>query len=335
MQSARNILLVGSVPFATAEAVFENCAHLLGDKVRRLPDGETGARTNWIMWQRRLVADNPGLEPLASDPGFPAPRFRVKPGVNKVEFANLGYADAALQSYAAFRTLKRRGKIGLKHKFMVALPTPLAVVAAYIEPDSQALVEPAYQARLLTELGMILNAVPHDELAVQWDIAIEFAILEGLRFVHFKNAKEGILDRLVALSEAVPSGVELGLHLCYGDSGHKHFKEPDDTKLMVEISNVLAQRIKRRIDWLHMPVPRNRADDAFFAPLKDLKLQPTTELFLGLVHMTDGLEGTKKRMATASKYCASYGVATECGLGRRKPETLPELFKIHLDAASA
>lgn len=333
MNPMRNILLVGSVPFSSAETVFENCAHLLGDKIRRLPDGETGARTNWIMWQRKLVANTPGLEPLESDPGFPAPRFRVKPGVTKIEFDNLGYADAALDSYATFRTLKRRGKVGLKHRFMVALPTPLAVVAAYIEPGSQTIVEPAYQARMLAELNMIMNAVPHDELAIQWDIAIEFAVLEGLRFVHFKNAREGILDRLVALGNAVPSSIELGLHLCYGDSGHKHFKEPDDTKLMVEISNVLSERIARRIDWLHMPVPRERSDDAFFAPLKNLKLQPSTELFLGLVHMTGGLDGTKKRMATASKYFKSYGIATECGLGRRKPEALPELFKIHLDAA--
>ncbi|MGH8702107.1 MAG: hypothetical protein ACREVR_13175 [Burkholderiales bacterium] len=34
----------------------------------------------------------------------------------------------------------------------------------------------------------------------------------------------------------------------------------------------------RRVDWVHMPVPRGRSDEAYFAPLDGLKLQPETEL---------------------------------------------------------
>jgi len=38
-----------------------------------------------------------------------------------------------------------------------------------------------------------------------------------------------VTERLLGLGEAVPETVELGYHLCYGDSRHKHFKEPTDT----------------------------------------------------------------------------------------------------------
>ena len=44
------------------------------------------------------------------------------------------------------------------------------------------------------------------------------------------------MDVLVAaiarVSEHVPAEAELGLHLCYGDPGHKHVVESKDTKLM-------------------------------------------------------------------------------------------------------
>ena len=78
-----------------------------------------------------------------------------------------------------------------------------------------------------------------------------------------------------------------------------------------------------------MPVPRNRADDAYFAPLRQLKLNPETELCLGLVHHTDGVEGSKRRLETARRYTSNFSIATECGFGRRDPATIPELLHIH------
>ena len=84
-----------------------------------------------------------------------------------------------------------------------------------------------------------------------------------------------------------------------------------------------------------MPVPIDRSDDAYFAPLADLKLQAGTELFLGCVHAGDGVEGTRKRIAAASRHVSAFGIATECGMGRCKtPEVVTELLQIHADAAS-
>ena len=82
-----------------------------------------------------------------------------------------------------------------------------------------------------------------------------------------------------------------------------------------------------------MPVPRNRSDAAYFEPLRRLELRPETELCLGLVHHTDGVEGTKKRLATAKRYAANFSIGTECGFGRRDPRTIPELLRIHAAVA--
>ena len=102
---------------------------------------------------------------------------------------------------------------------------------------------------------------------------------------------------------------------------------------MVDLANRLAAGIERSIDWIHMPVPVERDDEAYFAPLGDLALKPATKLFLGLIHDTDGVDGTRRRMATADRFFSGYGVATECGFGRRPPETVGPLLDIHAAVA--
>ncbi len=82
-----------------------------------------------------------------------------------------------------------------------------------------------------------------------------------------------------------------------------------------------------------MPVPRDRTDNAYFAALRNLALHPETEIYLGLVHYTDGVEGTVGRIEAAQRAIADFGVATECGMGRRPPETIPDLLKIHAQVA--
>jgi hypothetical protein len=102
---------------------------------------------------------------------------------------------------------------------------------------------------------------------------------------------------------------------------------------MVEFANRVCGQIRRPVQLIHMPVPRNRDDDAYFEPLRNLKLRPETGLCLGLVHYTDGLEGTRRRLATARKYAPVFSVGTECGFGRRDPKTIPELLRIHAQIA--
>src|SRR3546814_8069649 len=65
-------------------------------------------------------------------------------------------------------------------RFMVALPTPFAPMMSFIEPGSFEAIEPLYGAAMRRELNEVLAAVPADQLAIQWDAALEFAVLEGV-----------------------------------------------------------------------------------------------------------------------------------------------------------
>ncbi len=330
--------LVGSVHLENADEVFRTASSILGERLRRIPDGETGVRTNWIGWQIEFLARNPNFEVIPPDPGSYAPlpsvKLRSPMSSDDITFDNLGYADAALASYALFSQLKQEGVLPAHYRFQVSLPTPLAPVSAFVVSEDQAIVEPAYERAMLAELDRITNVIPHDQLAIQWDVAIEFGLWERTTFTHANGLKEQIIEKLVRLGNHVVDDVELGYHLCYGDAGHKHFIEPKDTANLVEVANAISAGVKRQINWIHMPLPRNRDDDAYFAPLRNLHLHPETELYLGLVHYTDGVEGTQRRIAAAQKVIADFGVATECGFGRRASETIPELLRIHSEVSA-
>jgi hypothetical protein len=300
--------------------------------LKRLPDGETGARTNWIAWQGAVFAGMGALEAEEVAGGYiRRPKFRLRPGVDAttLAFPPLGYAREALASYAEFARAKDEGTIPAHLRFLVCLPTPLAPLHSYVLPESMAALEAPYERALLAELAQLTATIPPAELAIQWDTAIEFAILEGVMPTFYADPAADILARLTRWGNAVPRGVELGFHLCYGDSGHKHFKEPRDSAKLVEVANHLAAHLARPLDWLHLPVPRARDDAAYYAPLAGLALTPATELYLGLLHRTDGAAGTARRIAAAARVVPRFGIATECGLGRRDPATIDELLALH------
>jgi hypothetical protein len=142
-----------------------------------------------------------------------------------------------------------------------------------------------------------------------------------------------LIRRLVRLGDAVPEGVELGYHLCYGSMNNKHWQEPEDLSKCVWVANKLAGGITRAIDWMHMPVPIDRADDAYYRPLSDLALGSETELFLGLIHLSDGTTGATKRAAVAKKFRGRFGLAAECGFGRMSEAEIRPLMTLHADLA--
>ena len=333
VRAASGAHLVGSVPLASPEAVFRAVADEIGDRLRRIPDGETGPRSDWIVWQLPVFTTQRQLEVVPPGPSSwrPLPRVRLTDGARaeSVTFGALGYADAALSSYRVFARLKRDGVVPVACRFQVCLPTPLAPISAFVVPEHQELLEPVYEEQLLGELRSILQEVPHDQLAIQWDTNFEFGMLEGVFPVWFGDIKGGILERLLRISRHVPPDVQIGYHLCYGDVQHRHFKEPADAGKLVEIANALAASLGRPLNWIHLPVPRERLDEAYYAPLRDLRLRPESELYLGLIHHTDGVEGTHRRIEVAHRFVSEFGVATECGWGRRPAATIPDLLRIH------
>lgn len=343
-------LLVGSINLPDAETTIRAAAAQLGDRLRRIPDGEVGERFHWIVFQPDRLAVTPGLERVGAEPillrGLDLRPLRLAAGVTaaELELPSLGYAAAAAESYAVFARLRAEGAVPAGTRFQVSLPTPVALIASFVDPADRAAFEPVYEAALHRELAEILAAVPHADLAIQWDCALEFALIEAAAAPGrlgpgiapwFDDVWGGVLDRAARQAALVPAGVELGFHLCYGDVGERHFVEPSDAGALVRFASGLLDRVPRPITWLHLPVPIERSDDAYFAPLAGLALPAGTELYLGLVHREDGAAGAAARIETALRHAPAFGVATECGFGRAPEGTAAPLFAAHREVTAA
>ncbi|NQU71923.1 MAG: hypothetical protein HQ514_15320 [Rhodospirillales bacterium] len=340
-----NIHIVGSVPLADAETVFGTIGRTLGSKVLRIPDGETGDRLDWISWLAGLFDAHPDFERVERDflvhaQATAMPSFRLKPGASAatLEFGPLGYAANAARSHEIFARLKIAGAIPAHCRFQIDLVPAHTIIRTFVHEDDQEAVEPAYDAALRREIDAVAKIAPHDQLAIQFDVASAvFYRLEKGEATRYGATKADMLDsfsrEMIGLGDCVPGGVDLIYHLCYGDNKHRHSIEPTDTADMTAFANLISRGISRPIQLFHMPVPRDRSDDDYFAPLTDLALRPETRVSLGLVHHTDGVAGTRRRMATAEKFLPEFLIATECGFGRRAPETIPELLRIHAEIA--
>jgi hypothetical protein len=342
---ARNVHLVGSVGLDGVEDVFRVAGGLLGARLKRIPDGEPGGRRVWISWQYPVLLANPFLEnderaPLpARGPGLK--RFRIAAGCTPetVRFGELGYAREARASYQDFLAARARHEIAATTRFQVCLPTPINVIGSTCAADAILDIEPAYEAAMRREVEAICRAIPHGDLCLQWDMVREIIWWDGRlaqqQPAPFADIEDQVMQRLARLCGIVPPAVELGFHICYGDWGGRHHIQPADMGKMVELSNAIGAAAPRAIDYFHMPVPIDRDDEAYFAPLRDLKPKGATEFYLGLLHLGDGIEGAQRRMKAARSFIENYGIATECGLGRMKtPDTVTQILQLYAGASA-
>jgi hypothetical protein len=332
--------LVGSIGLDGVEDVFSTVGPLLGRRLRRIPDGEPGPRRLWVSFQYPLLRSSPFLRPdpsgaLRKTSGFPLLCLAEDAGPKDVSFGELGYAREARASYLDFVAARHRGDIAPGIRFQVCLPTPMSVVYAFCTARDVAAIEAAYETAMVREVSAICRHIPHPDLCIQWDVCHDMIIWDGQpqdQFPLVNSSKREIAARIARICASIPDDVELGFHLCYGDFGGKHFFDPVTARRLVDISNAVASTVRHQLAYIHLPVPLPRATDEFFAPMRDFKLAPETEIYLGLIHAADGVEGARKRIELARKYVPRFGVATECGFARaRKPDVVQRLLAIHTD----
>lgn len=333
------IHLVGSIGLDTVEEVFRTVGETCGRRLKRVPDGEPGPRRLWVSFQYPLLRSSPYLRPDPSGAVRKTNKFPLlclAEGVTpaEVSFGELGYAREARASYFDFCAARDRGELPKGVRFQVCLPTPMGVIYAFCTERNVTDIEPAYERAMIAEVEAICRAIPHKDLAIQWDFCHEMIILDGQpqdMFPLVKASMPEIMTRMARICDRVPADIEVGVHLCYGDFGASHFIEPVDAGKLVMVSNGLARALKHSLAFIHMPIPIQWTAESCLAPLKDLALAPETELYLGLVHVRDGAEGTNKRIAMARKFVSNFGIATECGIARaRKTSLVREILAVHV-----
>ncbi len=277
--------------------------------------------------------------------------LRVKDGVTpgQIEIGRLGIAETEVELYKEFVEARKAGAISAHARYQMTLPTPFTFLQSQVRAVDILKVLPAYERALTREIELLTVNIPANDLTIQWDaVEFNFGFLEEPTIdrvnmvTHMRRPKfplETIVGAVVRISKVIPPEASIGFHFCYGDAiwgeNQKHHAlEPADMHLMVEYANCfIASGLP--LGYVHMTVPIERDDDAYFAPLSNLMLPAGAELFLGLIHETDGVAGAWRRADRAKTYAPAFGVACECGLGRRPAGATEALLSLHRAVAEA
>jgi hypothetical protein len=353
-----DVLLMGSLHFRTEEDALRAAAAGLGSDVNAIPDGEPGDRNTWTTYlgiatysrHRDLVETRTSSkwEPQPEDEGRPGSgpeynwTFQIKPGVDALDFDTLHYAEAALKSYAIFTRLRDEGLIAPGVRFQVSLPgTSSGVNQMFDDFEQWPVVHAAYARAIGSDIEKMLETIPADDLAIQFDLAWEINDLSigDERYFSFWPQRSyaekfrAHTDLIVALTKQVPEAVVLGFHFCYGTWGGWPMTDMENLQLCVDVANDTVPRSARRIDYVQMPVTLD-PDQAFFAALRDLNIGGT-KVFLGLVHHEDGIEGSRRRIALARQSLPDFGISSVCGYGREDPANMRGIFELTQASARA
>ncbi|MGH9304733.1 MAG: hypothetical protein ACRDZ5_10025 [Acidimicrobiales bacterium] len=346
---ATSVHFNGSVNLPDPETVMREISTRIPAGVRRMTEGETGDRNYWIFFQQQKFAATAQFEPTPPPQGATGdyeqiPHLRLAPGVSpsEVVWPDIGYANAYADSYETFRRLQDEGIIPSGVRFQLEYPTPLAAMSM-IDPGDQRSLLDSYETALFTDLGQAVNTLAHGEIAVQWDVAVEIGLLAG----GFGPAQpyDAVVPGLTRCIDQAPDDVPTGMHLCYGDYQHHHFAEPESLDLQVGLVNALSASARRPVSWFSFTVPQDRADDSYFAPLRDLQTGPETELAFALVpyHPEQQAAGTTTKQANlidthlahSSGGARDWAICTECGMGRVERGDVPRLLDLHREILSA
>ena len=331
----------GSVNLADAELVMREIVSRVPSGLRRIPDGETGDRGGWIVFQMQKFRELPWLVLTPPDPASGRPRLRLADGADPADasWPDLGYADVYPGSYATFAALRDQGVIPAGVRFQIEYPTPLASIDRFIVPEQQQALLDSYTRALLADLDRLLSLVPHGDVAVQWDVAVEFDVLEQATAPGGALEFDGIVTALARCIDQVPADVPAGLHLCYGDAGHQHFKQPESLAMQVRVLNAVTEAAGRPVSFVSFTVPQYQREASYFAPLADLTTGPGTELNFALVpyHPAEQAHGTTQaqvRLIDAALAASpgggrDWGVCTECGMARAERSDIPALLDLH------
>lgn len=343
-----DFMLVGSLPMNSTDDALRTASSVFGDCCFALPDGETGERWSWIIYEaNRLWRPHPQIEtvhtPEDTPPGFPdwLPghwwdlwTFRIPAPVSHLEFERWPRMDDAIASYQEFKALRDEGVIPRGVRFQIGLPFPESAIGNWFREDygrAFDILAPAYTDLAIRELTRLFDVAPPEDIAIQWDVCVEVLDLEGtILWMPKEKAWERYTDFLTPLGQAVPEEALLGYHLCYGTFPQWPMYEADDMGLVVQMANAAVTGAGRQVDFLHLagPTSLRSDDDAFYAPLQDLDVADA-RVFLGLAMNTDGAAGLKIREARARRYLADFGVANYCGFGRQPGAAPLETLRAH------
>ena len=247
------LLLVGSLPASSTDEALRAGGELFGDLVFALPDGETGPRALWAAYEFiSLLNPHPDIE--ITRPGGAPPRYveeipvlGVKPDVDELRFDRWPRIDDGIESYAVFRALRDEGVIPSHVRFQLSLPFRTSTAASFKHDFARdfPIVGAAYEDLFAREITRLTDAIPPEDLAIQWDVCWEVLDLEGVIDWMDDDAWERYAGPVTRITRLIPEEALVGYHLCYGTFPTWPMHEARDMELIVRMANFAVENSGR------------------------------------------------------------------------------------------
>lgn len=324
----RNVHLVGTIPVRDTREALELAVDLVGDRLGgRVPDGETGDRSNWINRLIESLRSHPDLR-LKRDGAWTSytdtPAFAVKKG-HRFDTVTLDYLENFEKSWPEFESVRRElGRQDLT--FQVGIPGPIDVAFAAFgfHPVHGLRHARPFEEATIEEVSRI-HARAGDDVIFQLEIPIEVELAIRTRFLGAVG-RRWLARRILRVVRQAPEGTRWGFHLCVGDLNHRSFSRLKDASIPVKLTNALVAAFPagRTLEFVHMPfahaVDPPTTEPSFYEPLQDLRTDGW-RLAAGFVHEGLDLETLRSiRDTIEGRVGRPVDVAAACGLGRRDLE---------------
>ena len=324
----RSAHLIGSLPAPDAESAMRQALEALGDELRYLPDGETGERHHWVIHIIEGMRDHPDLE-LVADGRWSdyddLPKFRIRRG-HQLFGATLdfGHVAAFRDSWPVFQRLRAGGgrpdlafQVGVPGDFDMAMFTlGPASALRHRRPFTEATVREVHE----------IHAIGGADVVFQIEVPVELVSVARVPARLQPIVARRLAAGITALATAAPAGARFGVHLCLGDMNHKALGRMADVAPAVHLANAIARRwpADRPLEYVHLPFAAAEepppTSEAWYAPLRELRLGSGTRLVAGLVHEEQDLAEQQRLLALVEDLVGhDVDVAAACGLGRRQP----------------
>ena len=138
-----------------------------------------------------------------------------------------------------FARLRADGVIPAGLRFQIGLPFPASALNAFKADFAHdyPIAARGFEDLVARELARLTDAIPPEDLAIQWDLAYETQDIERVLAWTAEGAWERFAGPVTRLTRLIPAEVLVGYHLCYGTFPEWPMYEARDMALLVRMAN--------------------------------------------------------------------------------------------------
>ncbi|MEV4597124.1 hypothetical protein AB0K15_06940 [Amycolatopsis sp. NPDC049253] len=320
----RRLHFVGTLPqFADAEEAFRWQRGELAGQLRRISGGETGRRLQWFVPVVKELKRS-GAVRVVKDGDWTAYDDTDRLAARRLEPGQipLRIADDAL---AEFELLRAQGAPATTEQpLQVGVPGYLDMALFIFGPLGVFKHARAFLEAAGAQIERV-HAEQRDRVVFQLELPLALIAVTATPLPLRRTMAEVMASLVTRQAARAPEGTRFGVHLCFGDLGHRALRQPRSAAPMVALANAVVRRwpAGRPLDYLHLPMSGGEEPPptgaAFYAPLRRLRPGPAV-VVAGIAHeRQDERAQLRVRDHVETALGRPVDLATSCGLGRRSP----------------